>query len=80
MPTAHLIDELIFDCSLDSTVIASNHESVLSAWVSDGLLPAIDGVLNEFDEAGALWCLDCVCVCVFLSSFFLLVELCWRTP
>ncbi|MBK9662378.1 MAG: hypothetical protein IPO71_04505 [Nitrosomonas sp.] len=60
MPTAHLIDELIFDCSLDSTVIASNHESVLSAWVSDGLLPAIDGVLNEFDEAGALWCLDCV--------------------
>ena len=60
MPTAHLIDELVFDCSLDSTVIASNHESALSAWVSDGLLPAIDEVLNEFDEAEALWCLDCV--------------------
>lgn len=58
MSTIHRIDELIFDCSFDSIAIANEYETEMNAWLTASLLPAIDVILNEFDEAESVLHLD----------------------
>ncbi|WP_292996434.1 contractile injection system tape measure protein, partial [Nitrosomonas sp.] len=58
MSTIHRIDELIFDCSFDSVAIANEYESEMNAWLTARLLPAIDVILNDFDEAESVLRLD----------------------
>ncbi|MBS0587601.1 MAG: hypothetical protein JSS37_06505, partial [Proteobacteria bacterium] len=58
MPTAHRIDEFVFDCSFDSLAQANALESEMSTLLISGLLPVIDSILNEFDEADTVWRLD----------------------
>ncbi|OQW80932.1 MAG: hypothetical protein BVN30_12270 [Proteobacteria bacterium ST_bin16] len=58
MSSAHRIDEFIFDCSFDSLSLANEHEPEMNAFLTAKLLPAIDSILNEFDETGAVWRLD----------------------
>ena len=58
MSTIHRIDELIFDCSFDSMAIANEYETEMNTWLTASLLPAIDVILNEFDEAESVLRLD----------------------
>ncbi|MDV6348238.1 contractile injection system tape measure protein [Nitrosomonas sp. Is35] len=58
MSRAHRIDEFIFDCSFDSLSLANEHEPEMNAFLTVKLLPAIDSILDEFDETGAVWRLD----------------------
>ena len=60
MQIAHVIDEVVFDLSFVSTCIADDHESKVSAWITGQILPAVDSVLNEFDEAKTVLRLDLV--------------------
>ncbi|TXI28810.1 MAG: hypothetical protein E6Q60_06520, partial [Nitrosomonas oligotropha] len=58
MSSAHRIDEFIFDCSFDSFSLANEHEPEMNAFLTARLLPAIDSILDEFDETDAVWRLD----------------------
>ena len=58
MSSAHRIDEFIFDCSFDSFSLANEHEPEMNAFLTAKLLPAIDSILDEFDETDAVWRLD----------------------
>ncbi|NBQ69944.1 MAG: hypothetical protein EBU46_14425, partial [Nitrosomonadaceae bacterium] len=58
MSSAHRIDEFIFDCSFDSFSLANEHEPEINAFLTARLLPAIDSILDEFDETDAVWRLD----------------------
>ncbi|MBX3616327.1 contractile injection system tape measure protein [Nitrosomonas sp.] len=58
MPAVHRIEELILDCSFDSIAIAQALETGMDVWLRTKLLPVIDTVLFEFDEAGFDWRLD----------------------
>ncbi|MER0202844.1 MAG: hypothetical protein DU480_03100 [Nitrosomonas sp.] len=58
MSSAHRIDEFIFDCSFDSFSLANEHEPEMNSFLTARLLPAIDSILDEFDETDAVWRLD----------------------
>jgi hypothetical protein len=58
MSIAHRIDEFVFDCSFDSLAQANALEPEMSTLLISGLLPVIDSILNEFDEADTVWRLD----------------------
>ncbi|PTQ78768.1 hypothetical protein C8R26_10183 [Nitrosomonas oligotropha] len=58
MSSTHRIDEFIFDCSFDSFSLANEHEPEMNAFLTAKLLPAIDSILDEFDETDAIWRLD----------------------
>ncbi|UJO99015.1 MAG: hypothetical protein LZF64_07155, partial [Nitrosomonas sp.] len=58
MSRAHRIDEFIFDCSFDSLPLANEHEPEMTAFLTAELLPAIDSILDAFDETDAVWRLD----------------------
>ncbi|UJP04127.1 MAG: hypothetical protein LZF85_06775, partial [Nitrosomonas sp.] len=58
MSRVHRIDEFIFDCSFDSLPLANEHEPEMTAFLTAELLPAIDSILDAFDETGAVWRLD----------------------
>ncbi len=60
MQIAHIIDEVVFDLSFVSTCIVGDHESKVSAWITGQILPTVDSVLNEFDEAKTVLRLDLV--------------------
>ncbi|HNP25125.1 MAG TPA: contractile injection system tape measure protein, partial [Nitrosomonas sp.] len=49
--SAHVIDEVVFDYLIHAESVAHEHESVMHAWVVDTLLPAVENVLDEYDEA-----------------------------
>ncbi|PSJ18959.1 contractile injection system tape measure protein [Nitrosomonas supralitoralis] len=55
MSIVHRIDELIFDWSCNSMIMVQQHEAEMSNWVTEKLLPALDEILNEFDEKGSVW-------------------------
>jgi len=58
MSRVHRIDEFIFDCSFDSLPLANEHEPEMTAFLTAELLPAIDSILDAFDETDAVWRLD----------------------
>lgn len=55
---AHRIDEFVFDCSFDSLAQANALEPEMSALLTAKLLPVIDAILDEFDQADTVWRLD----------------------
>ncbi len=60
MQKVHFIDEVIFDLSFVSTSVPDDHEAKVSAWITEKILPAVDSVLNEFDETETVLCLNSV--------------------
>ena len=79
MSTIHRIDELIFDCSFDSMAIANEYETEMNAWLTASLLPAVDAILNEFDEAESVLHLDYIEIDLGnISNDDFYVELIWR--
>ena len=60
MQIAHIIDEVVFDFTFVSTSVPVDHESKMSAWIIDQILPAVDTVFDEIDEAKTVLRLDLV--------------------
>ena len=56
--SAHIIEQVTFDFSFVSEAVAHEHESRLSAWVVDTLLPIVEAILNEHDEADNVLCIE----------------------
>ncbi|SEQ95416.1 hypothetical protein SAMN05421690_100457 [Nitrosomonas sp. Nm51] len=52
--SAHIIEQVTFDFSFVSDAIAYEHESQLSTWVVNALLPIVETILNEHDETGSV--------------------------
>ncbi|MCP5244433.1 MAG: hypothetical protein H6937_00070 [Burkholderiales bacterium] len=50
--TGHIIEEVVLDFVFDSSVITDEHESLMSTWVVDKLLPTVEAALDEYDEKG----------------------------
>ncbi|SES70505.1 hypothetical protein SAMN05216326_10284 [Nitrosomonas marina] len=49
--SVHVIEQVIFDFSFVADTVEPEHESQLSDWIVSTLLPAMEVVLNEYDEA-----------------------------
>ncbi|SEM90333.1 contractile injection system tape measure protein [Nitrosomonas marina] len=49
--SVHVIEQVIFDFSFAADTVEPEHESQLSDWIVRTLLPAMEVVLNEHDEA-----------------------------
>ena len=56
--SVHLIEEVTFDFSFDSTAVSHDHDANITRLVVDSLLPVIDRVLDEHDEAGKVLRID----------------------
>ena len=56
----HIIDEVIFDCACDTGNTID--EARLAAWVVDELLPALEAVLDSYDDAATVFRIENITV------------------
>ena len=58
--TNHIIDEVIFDCACDTGNTID--EARLAAWVVEELLPALEAVLDSYDDAATVFRIENITV------------------